>query len=40
MKTIRLISLMARIALMVTMGRGLFYWIALLFSWSWEGFPV
>lgn len=35
MKTVRLISLMARIALMVTMGLGLFYWIALLFSWSW-----
>ena len=35
MKTVRLISLMARIALIVTMGLGLFYWIALLFSWSW-----
>lgn len=35
MKTVHLISLIARIALMVTMGLGLFYWIALLFSWNW-----
>lgn len=35
MKTVRLVSLMTRLALMVTMGLGLLYWIALLFSWGW-----
>lgn len=33
MKTIRLISLVARVALMVTLGLGLFFWIAQLFVW-------
>src|SRR5262252_743635 len=35
MKAIRLISLIARVALMVTLGLGLVYWIAQLFVWSW-----
>jgi hypothetical protein len=34
MKAIRLISLVARVALMVTMVLGLVYWIALIFVWS------
>jgi len=34
MKTIRLISLFARVALLVTMGLGLLFWIAQLFVWS------
>src|SRR5260221_2028046 len=33
MKTIRLISLVARVALIVTLGLGLLYWIAQLFVW-------
>ena len=33
MKTIRLISLVARVALMVTLGLGLLFWIAQLFVW-------
>ena len=33
MKTIRLISLVARVALMVTLGLGLVFWIAQLFVW-------
>ena len=33
MKTIRLISLVARVALMVTLGLGLVFWIAELFVW-------
>ena len=33
MKTIRLISLVARVALMVTLGLGLLFWIAQLFMW-------
>jgi len=35
MKAIRLISLIARVALIVTLGLGLVYWIAQLFVWSW-----
>lgn len=35
MKAIRLISLIARVALMVTLGLGVVYWIAQLFVWSW-----
>jgi hypothetical protein len=35
MKAVRLISLIARVALMVTLGLGLLYWIAQLFVWSW-----
>src|SRR5438105_15669560 len=34
MKTIRIISLFARVALMVTLGLGLLFWIAQLFVWS------
>jgi hypothetical protein len=34
MKAVRLISLIARMALMVTMGLGLVFWIAQLFVWS------
>src|SRR5258708_5367706 len=34
MKAIRLISLIARVALMVTLGLGLLYWVAQLFGWS------
>ena len=34
MKTIRLISLIARVSLMVTLGLGLLFWIAQLFVWS------
>ena len=34
MRTIRLISLIARVALMVTLALGLLYWIAQLFVWS------
>lgn len=34
MRTIRLISLSARVALMVTLVLGLVYWIAQLFAWS------
>ncbi|HLZ62654.1 MAG TPA: nitroreductase family deazaflavin-dependent oxidoreductase [Ktedonosporobacter sp.] len=34
MKAIRLISLVARVALMITLGLGLLYWIAQLFGWS------
>jgi hypothetical protein len=33
MKTIPLISLIARVALMVTLGLGLLFWIAQLFVW-------
>jgi len=33
MKTMRLISLVARVALIVTLGLGLLYWIAQLFAW-------
>ena len=33
MKTIRLISLVARVALMLTLGLGLLFWIAQLFVW-------
>jgi hypothetical protein len=35
MKAVRLISLIARVALMVTLGLGLLYWIAQLFVWGW-----
>jgi hypothetical protein len=35
MKAVRLISLIARVALMVTLGLGLLYWIAQLFAWGW-----
>lgn len=35
MKAVRLISLIARVALMVTLGLGLVYWIAQLLVWSW-----
>lgn len=35
MKAVRLISLIARVALMVTLGLGFVYWIAQLFVWSW-----
>ncbi len=34
MRTIRLISLIARVTLMVTLALGLLYWIAQLFVWS------
>ncbi len=34
MKTIRLISIVARVALMVTLGLGLVFWIAQLFVWG------
>ncbi len=34
MKAVRLISLIARVALMVTMGLGLLFWIAQMFVWS------
>jgi len=34
MKAVRLISLIARVTLMVTLGLGLLYWIAQLFVWS------
>ena len=34
MKTVQLISLIARVALMVTMGLGLVFWLAQLFVWS------
>ena len=33
MKTIRLISLVARVALMLTLGLGVLFWIAQLFVW-------
>jgi len=33
MKAVRLISLIARVALIVTLGLGLLYWIAQLFAW-------
>ena len=33
MKAIRLVSLIARVALIVTLGLGLLYWIAQLFAW-------
>jgi hypothetical protein len=33
MKAVRLISLIARVALIVTLGLGLLYWIAQLFVW-------
>ena len=35
MKAVRLISLTARVALMVTLGLGLLYWMAQLFVWGW-----
>ena len=35
MKTVRLISLIARMALIVTLGLGFVHWIAQLFVWSW-----
>lgn len=34
MQAIRIISLIARIALMITMILGLLFWVALLFGWS------
>jgi deazaflavin-dependent oxidoreductase (nitroreductase family) len=34
MRTIRLISLLSRVALMVTLGLGLVFWLAQLFVWS------
>lgn len=33
MKAVRLVSLIARVALIVTLGLGLLYWIAQLFAW-------
>src|SRR5260370_36447425 len=33
MKAVRLVSLIARVALIVTLGLGLLYWIAQLFTW-------
>jgi deazaflavin-dependent oxidoreductase (nitroreductase family) len=35
MKAVRLISLIARVALMVTLGLGLVYWIAQVLAWGW-----
>lgn len=34
MKTVRLISLISRVFLMITLGLGLFFWAAQLFGWS------